>query len=59
MADDKTKRVPQDEQRVNIHVDYEVRYWTERFNRTREQLAAAVGRVGTVAKDVEADLKRQ
>ena len=29
MADDKTNRGPQDRSRINMHEDYEVRYWTE------------------------------
>jgi len=34
--DDKTKTAPQDAKRVNIHEDYEVRYWTQKFATTPE-----------------------
>lgn len=47
MADDKKNRGPQDRSRVNLNEDYEVRYWTEKFGVTREQLAGAVKRAGS------------
>ena len=59
MADDKTKRGPQDAQRVNVHEEYEVRHWTEKFHCTAEQLKAAVKKVGVMAADVERELKGQ
>ena len=57
MADDKTTTGPQDAQRVNIHEDYEVRYWSERFGCTKAELVAAVQKVGVMVKDVERELK--
>jgi hypothetical protein len=35
-----------------MHEDYEVRYWTEKWNVSREQLAAAVREAGVMAADV-------
>ena len=32
--------------------DYEVRYWTQKWNVSREQLAAAVREVGVMVADV-------
>ena len=58
MADNTTKTRPQDAQRVNIHEDYEVAYWTKRFRTTPEKLKAAVQKVGVMADDVEAELRR-
>jgi len=58
MADDKRKTAPQDAQRFNVNEDYEVRYWSTKFGYTEEQLKAAVTKVGVMAKDVEAELKR-
>lgn len=55
--DDKTNRGPQDRVRIDIHEDYEVEYWTDKFGCTREQLAAAVAKAGTSASAVEAALK--
>ena len=56
MADDKTKTAPQDSSRVNIHEDYEVRYWCQRFNCTSEELKTAVNKVGVSSAAVEQEL---
>jgi hypothetical protein len=53
MADDKTKTGPWDAQRVNVHEEYEVRYWCEKFGCTEERLKAAVENVGVMADAVE------
>ncbi len=58
MSDDKSIRGPADAKRVNIHEDYEVRYWTKKFGCTKEQLVAAVQKVGVMADDVEKALKK-
>jgi hypothetical protein len=54
MSDDKTKTGSPDRDRVNVHEDYEVRYWTKKFGVSAEQLKAAVAAVGPTAKAVEA-----
>lgn len=59
MADDKTKRAPQDASRINMNEDYEVRYWTQKYGVTKEQLAAAVKAVGASAKAVGAHLQKK
>lgn len=59
MADDKSKTRPQDALRVNVHEDYEVRYWCEKYGCTAEELKAAVAKVGVMAADVEKELKRR
>jgi hypothetical protein len=59
MADDKSKTAPEDAQRVNVHEDYEVQYWTKKFGCTPEQLKAAVKKVGVMAKNVEMELARR
>jgi len=43
---------------INIHEDYEVRYWSEKFGVTPDKLRAAVDKVGTSAEAVEQELKR-
>ncbi|MFO1303675.1 MAG: DUF3606 domain-containing protein [Burkholderiales bacterium] len=58
MSDDGTKRVPQDGKRINMSEDYEVRYWTEKFRVSKEELARAVQAVGSTADAVEQHLKR-
>lgn len=57
MSDDLSKRRPQDASKINIHEEWEVRYWTKHFGCTREQLVAAVKAVGTGARAVEQYLK--
>jgi Protein of unknown function (DUF3606) len=56
MADDLTNRGPRDGQRVNVNEDYELRYWTQRFGVSADQLRAAVKKVGVMVTDVEREL---
>ena len=56
MADDRNIRGVADRSRINMQEDYEVRYWTEKWSATREQLAAAVRAVGVMVKNVAAKL---
>lgn len=58
MSDDTSKRGPADRQRVNVNEDYEVRYWTEKWNVSEERLRRAVDAAGVMADDVEAWLRR-
>jgi hypothetical protein len=46
MSDDKKNRGEPDRSRISLSEDYEVRYWTQKFGVTKEQLAAAIHRVG-------------
>lgn len=46
MADDTSKRGPQDASKINVHEPWEVRYWTEKFGITAEKLEEAVKAVG-------------
>lgn len=57
MADDKSERGPADRDRVNIHEDYEVRYWTKKFGCTKDELAACVKSAGVMAVKVEECIK--
>jgi hypothetical protein len=56
MADDLKNRGAQDRSRVNIHEDYEVRYWTKKWGVTREQLVEAVQKAGVSAEAVARQL---
>jgi len=58
MSDDTSKRGPQDRNRINLSEDYEVRYWSQKFGVTPEQLRGAVKKVGNSPDDVEKELKR-
>jgi hypothetical protein len=57
MADDPSKRGPQDRSRISTSEDHEVRYWSRKFGVSPEQLKAAVRKVGNSAKAVERELK--
>lgn len=56
MSDDKTNRGPQDRSRVSLSEDYEVRYWSEKFGVSAEELRRAVEQVGNSAEAVERHL---
>ena len=56
MADDRNIRGVADRSRINMQEDCEVRYWTEKWSVTREQLAEAVRAVGVMMKNVAAKL---
>jgi hypothetical protein len=56
MADDLKNRGAQDRARVNVNEDHEVRYWTEKWGVSKEQLAAAVNKVGVSADAVAREL---
>lgn len=59
MADDKIKSGGQDRARINVSENYEVRYWSHRFNVKPEQIKHAVSAVGSYAVDVERHLKEK
>jgi hypothetical protein len=56
MAEDKSKRGPQDGKLISMTEDYEVEYWTKKFGVSKEQLAVAVKSVGHSAAAVEKHL---
>ena len=58
MADDKSKRSAQDRERINMSEDYEVRYWTKKFDVDEARLRKAVDKVGDRAKAVAQELGR-
>lgn len=58
MSDDKTKAGQGDRARINMNEDYERRDWARKFGVTEEELRAAVEKVGSMAADVERELKK-
>jgi hypothetical protein len=56
MADDLKNRGAQDRARVNVNADHEIRYWTQKWGVSKEQLAAAVNKVGVSADAVAREL---
>ena len=52
MPDDKTNRGPANRSRVNVHEDYELKYLSQKFGVTADQLRAAVRAIGQMAHEV-------
>lgn len=58
MSDDKNMTGGQDRKRISLEQDYEVRDWSDRFGVSEARLREAVGKVGSMADDVERELRR-
>lgn len=56
MADDKSKRGGQDRERIAMSQDHEVRYWTQKFDVSEDELRRAVDKVGDRARAVAQEL---
>lgn len=54
--DNKAVRGPADRSRINVHEDYELRYWSQHFGVAPERLVAAVRAVGPMVADVKRHL---
>lgn len=52
MADDLSKRGPQDAARIDVNESHEVRYWTQTLGVTEAQLRLAVAAAGVEVKDI-------
>jgi Protein of unknown function (DUF3606) len=52
MPDDKTKSDYRDRDRINVHEDYELRYWTKELGVTPEKLKQTVKDVGVMVVNV-------
>ncbi len=57
MSDDKSQSGGQDRARISLSDDYEVRDWSRKFGVTEDRLREAVGKVGSMASDVERELQ--
>jgi hypothetical protein len=56
--DNLTKRDQRDRSKINMHEDFEVKYWTRELGVTRAQLQKAVDKVGNSAASVRKELGR-
>jgi hypothetical protein len=54
--DDLKKKGPQDRSKINMHEDYEVKYWTKELGVSKEKLQKAVDEVGNSAAAVRKEL---
>ena len=52
MAGSLSRRHPQDASRINVHEDWELRYWSDRWNVPRQQLMDTIKRVGVQVQEV-------
>jgi hypothetical protein len=55
MFDDKSKRVGE-RNRINVHDDYELRFWSKKFGVSPNELRCAVSKVGVFADNVAREL---
>jgi hypothetical protein len=58
MSDDLSNRGQQDRIRINVHEEHEVRYWTQEFKVSREELEEAVKAIGVMVENVRKYLKK-
>ena len=54
--DNLTKRDQRDRSKINMHEDYEVKYWTDALGVSREELQKVVDKVGNSAAAVRKEL---
>ena len=59
MVDDTAKRDYRDRDRINVHEDYELRYWTKELGVTPEQLKQTVEKMGVMVTDVRKALGKE
>ena len=58
MADDLKQTGRQDDERINPDQDHELKYWSEKFGVSRDELRKAVEAAGPMVKDVRQHLNR-
>jgi len=56
--DDKSKTGRADDSRINVNEAYELQYWSEKFNVSRDRLKEAVEAVGTSVEAVREYLQK-
>ena len=58
MADNLQSAGPQDRSRINVHEEWELRYWTQELGVSKERLAELVKEVGPSVAAVRQRLSR-
>lgn len=56
MSDNLQDRGPQDRNRINVHEEWELRYWTKELGLSPDELREAVKQAGTSVKAVREHL---
>jgi Protein of unknown function (DUF3606) len=59
MSNDTTKRDYRDRDRISVHEDYELRYWTKELGVTPEKLKQTVEKMGVMVADVRKALGKE
>jgi Protein of unknown function (DUF3606) len=57
-VDDLKKRAAADRSKINMHEDWEVKYWTKHLGVSRQKLQKAIDKVGNAAAEVRKELLR-
>ena len=57
MSDNLQNRAGSDRNRINVNQDYELRYWSQKFGVSADELREAVNEVGPMAEAVEQRLR--
>jgi len=57
--DNKSKTGKGDDSRINVNESYELQYWSEKLNVSRDELRNAVQAVGSNVKEVTQYLKQK
>ena len=58
MGDNKSKTGKVDRERINVHEEYELRDWSQKFGCSPQELKEAVQKVGPMATHVDKALKK-
>ena len=58
MSDDKAKRRHPERNFINMHEEYELKYWIKHLGVSREELQRAIDKVGDSAAAVRKELGR-
>jgi hypothetical protein len=58
MSDSLKDRGPRDRSRIDVNESWELRYWSEKFGVSHDELKRVVGEVGDRVEDVERRLGR-
>ena len=58
MEDDLSEKGPSDRSRINLTEPYEVQYWADKFDVSKERLSEAVRKVGHSADAVAKELQK-
>jgi hypothetical protein len=58
MPDDLSKKSPADRSRINLSEPYEVQYWADKFDVSKERLSEAVRKVGHSVEAVSRELAK-